>query len=34
MKIIWSWQADTDGKAGRHFVRKALADAIKQLREP
>ena len=34
MKIFWSWQADTPGKTGRHFVRDALADAIKQLKEP
>lgn len=33
MKIFWSWQSDTDGKTGRHFVRDCLADAIKQLRQ-
>jgi hypothetical protein len=34
MKIFWSWQADTRGKTGRHFVREALADAIKALKQP
>jgi len=34
MNIFWSWQADTDGKTGRHFVREALTEAIKQLKEP
>jgi hypothetical protein len=34
MKIFWSWQSDTDGKIGRHFVREALTDAIKQLKAP
>jgi len=28
MKIFWSWQADTDGKTGRHFVRDALTEAV------
>jgi hypothetical protein len=34
MKVFWSWQADTPGKTGRHFVRDALAEAIKTLRQP
>lgn len=34
MKVFWSWQADTPGKIGRHFVRDALAEAIKALKEP
>jgi hypothetical protein len=34
MKIFWSWQSDTPGKTGRHFVRKALEEAIKALKEP
>lgn len=34
MKVFWSWQADTRGKTGRHFVRAALADAIKALKQP
>jgi hypothetical protein len=34
MKIFWSWQADTDGNIGRFFVRDALAEAIKHLKEP
>jgi hypothetical protein len=32
MKIFWSWQSDTPGKIGRHFVRDALAVAIDRLR--
>jgi hypothetical protein len=34
MKIFWSWQSDTPGKTGRHFVRDALLDAIKALKQP
>jgi hypothetical protein len=34
MKIFWSWQSDTPGKVGRHFVRGALAEAIEVLRQP
>lgn len=34
MKVFWSWQSDTPGKIGRHFVREVLADAIKALKEP
>ena len=34
MKIFWSWQSDTSGKTGRYFVRDALLDAIKTLRQP
>ena len=34
MKIFWSWQFDTPGKTGRHFVRDVLADAIAVLKEP
>jgi hypothetical protein len=34
MKIFWSWQSDTPGKVGRHFVRSALAEAIQVLKEP
>lgn len=34
MKIFWSWQSDTPGKTGRHFIRQALLDAIKELKEP
>jgi hypothetical protein len=34
MKIFWSWQADTPGKTGRHFVRQALLDAIRDLQHP
>jgi hypothetical protein len=33
MKVFWSWQSDTPGKVGRHFVRDALTAAIEQLRE-
>src|SRR5271166_5938410 len=34
MKVFWSWQSDTPGKTGRHFVRTVLTDAIKALKEP
>lgn len=34
MKIFWSWQSDTPGKTGRHFVREALAEAIERLKGP
>jgi hypothetical protein len=33
MKVFWSWQSDTPGKIGRHFVREALEAAIKALNE-
>jgi hypothetical protein len=33
MKIFWSWQSDTPGKIGRHFVRHALDAAINELKE-
>jgi hypothetical protein len=33
MKVFWSWQSDTDGKTGRFFVRPALNDAIKELKQ-
>lgn len=33
MKIFWSWQSDTPGKVGRHFVRDALKLAIETLRQ-
>src|SRR5258708_15824640 len=34
MKIFWSWQSDTPGKTGRHFVRAALLEAIERLKQP
>lgn len=34
MKVFWSWQSDTPGKTGRHFVRDALKAAIEELRQP
>jgi hypothetical protein len=34
MKIFWSWQSDTPGKIGRHFVRSALEEAIDELKQP
>jgi hypothetical protein len=34
VKIFWSWQADTPGKTGRHFVRAALAKAVAALKQP
>ncbi len=33
MKVFWSWQSDTPGKVGRHFVRDALTAAIEQLKQ-
>jgi hypothetical protein len=33
-KFFWSWQADTPGKTGRHFVRAALAEAVAALKQP
>ncbi|WP_407193764.1 hypothetical protein [Bradyrhizobium sp. STM 3566] len=33
MKIFWSWQSDTPGKIGRHFVRDALKLAIETLKQ-
>ncbi len=33
MKVFWSWQSDTPGKIGRHFVRDALGAAIERLKE-
>src|SRR5690242_8556661 len=32
MKIFWSWQSDTPGKIGRHFVREALETSIARLK--
>lgn len=32
MKIFWSWQSDTPGTIGRHFVRDALKEAVEQLK--
>ncbi|WFU04495.1 hypothetical protein QA648_27320 (plasmid) [Rhizobium sp. CB3171] len=34
MKVFWSWQSDTPGKTGRHFVRQALEDAVARLNTP
>ena len=34
MKIFWSWQSDTPGKTGRHFVRDAIEAAIATLKAP
>jgi hypothetical protein len=33
MKVFWSWQSDTPGNIGRHFVRDALDAAIGRLRD-
>ncbi len=33
MKVFWSWQSDTPGKTGRHFVRSALEQAIGDLKD-
>jgi hypothetical protein len=34
MKVFWSWQSDTYGKIGRHFVRDVLERAVSALKEP
>jgi hypothetical protein len=34
MKIFWSWQSDTPGKTGRHFVRGTLVDTIEAMKQP
>ena len=34
MKIFRSWQSDTHGKTGRHFVRECLDDAIAIVNQP
>lgn len=34
MKVFWSWQSDHDASISHYFVRDALNDAIKTLREP
>jgi len=34
VKIFWSWQSDTPGKTGRHFVRDAILGAIEDLKTP
>lgn len=31
MKVFWSWQSDTPGKTGRHFVRSCLLAAINRI---
>jgi hypothetical protein len=33
MKIFWSWQSDTLGKIGRHFVRSAIDEAVQALKQ-
>jgi hypothetical protein len=32
MKIFWSWQSDSPGKTGRHFIRDALDAAVAELK--
>lgn len=34
MKIFWSWQSDTPGRTGRHFIRRALLAAVNELKQP
>jgi len=34
VKVFWSWQSDTPGKTGRHFVRDAILGAIEDLKTP
>lgn len=33
MKVFWSWQSDTPGKVGRHFIREALDRAISDIQK-
>jgi hypothetical protein len=33
MKVFWSWQSDTVGKIGRHFVRSAIDEAVQALKQ-
>jgi hypothetical protein len=33
MKLFWSWQSDTPGKTGRHFIREALNLAVSELKD-
>ncbi len=33
MKVFWSWQSDTPGRIGRHFVRETLEEAINELKQ-
>lgn len=33
MKIFWSWQSDTPGKTGRHFIRQVIEEAILVLKQ-
>jgi hypothetical protein len=33
VKIFWSWQSDTPGRTGRHFVKEALTEAIQELKQ-
>jgi hypothetical protein len=33
VKVFWSWQSDTPGKIGRHFVRDVLRAAIDDLKQ-
>jgi hypothetical protein len=33
MKVFWSWQSDTPGKTGRHFVKRVLENAVKSLNQ-
>jgi len=32
MKVFWSWQSNTPGNIGRHFIRGVLEDALAQLK--
>jgi hypothetical protein len=33
VKIFWSWQSDTPGKTGRHFVRDALQMVVNEIKQ-
>jgi hypothetical protein len=33
VKIFWSWQSDTPGKTGRHFVRDVLQLVVEEIKQ-
>ena len=33
MKVFWSWQSDTPGKTGRHFVRDVLQTVVNEIKQ-
>jgi hypothetical protein len=33
VKVFWSWQSDTPGKTGRHFVRDVLQSVVDEIKQ-